>query len=112
MINYNNKRFKPIVNTDNGETSSETVFEYSQSGRVLTASYHGGPIVEGHLIGKVSDKGEITMHYHQINEQGEINAGICHSRPEILESGKIRLHESWQWLTGDRSKGQSVIEEL
>jgi hypothetical protein len=38
--------------------------------------------------------------------------GICFSTPEILENGKIRLHESWEWTSGDQSKGTSIIEEL
>jgi hypothetical protein len=112
MINYNNKSFKPVNNTENGETSPQTIFEYKQKGNILMARYQGGNIMEGHLMGKVSDNGEITMHYHQINEKGELNSGICHSRPQIMENGKLRLYETWQWLTGDQSKGQSVIEEI
>jgi len=38
--------------------------------------------------------------------------GICKSKPEILPNGKIRLHERWQWTSGDLSLGQSIIEEL
>jgi len=38
--------------------------------------------------------------------------GKCKSRPEILENGKIRLHERWQWTCGDMSKGTSVLEEI
>jgi hypothetical protein len=34
------------------------------------------------------------------------------SRPEILANGKIRLHESWEWTSGDKSTGKSIIEEL
>ncbi|WP_321538875.1 hypothetical protein [Flavobacterium piscinae] len=37
--------------------------------------------------------------------------GICHSKPEIMENGKIRLHETWQWTSGDYSNGESIIEE-
>jgi hypothetical protein len=37
--------------------------------------------------------------------------GICISKPEILENGKIRLHEFWEWTSGDKSKGTSIIEE-
>jgi len=25
---------------------------------------------------------------------------------------KIRLHESWQWTSGENTKGTSVLEEL
>lgn len=111
MIHYNNKIFKPVSNTENGETSSETAFHYKQNGNILTSEYSGGKIISGHLIGLVNDEGEIEMRYHQVNEKGELMTGICTSKPEILESGKIRLHETWQWTSGDLSKGNSVLEE-
>ncbi len=31
---------------------------------MLTAEYHGGQIVSGHLIGLVDDGGTIDMRYH------------------------------------------------
>lgn len=111
MINYNGKIFKPFSNSDNGETSHETVFHYQQEGNILTAQYSGGKIVTGHLIGLVDEKGNIEMRYHQVNEKGELMTGICYSKPEVLENGKIRLHETWQWTSGDHSKGNSIIEE-
>ncbi|QNR85400.1 n-acetylglutamate synthase [Pedobacter riviphilus] len=111
MINYNNKLFKPVNNTENGETSNETIFRYKQTGNILTAEYEGGKIMSGHLIGLVDENGNIEMRYHQINKQGELMTGICNSKPEQLANGKIRLHETWQWTSGDKSKGQSIIEE-
>lgn len=112
MINYNNKTFAAVSNTENGETSSETIFYYKQIGNILTSEYSGGRIKMGHLIGLVDEKGNIEMRYHQINENGEIMTGTCFSKPEILDNGKIRLHESWQWTSGDKSKGESIIEEV
>jgi hypothetical protein len=111
MIDYNGKIFRPISNSENGETSIETVFIYQQIGNILTSEYLGGKIKKGHLIGIVDENGYIDMRYHQVNEKNEIMTGICKSKPEILENGKIRLHESWEWTSGDRSKGQSIIEE-
>lgn len=111
MINYNNKIFKPVSNTENGETSNETVFHYKQEGNILTSEYFGGKIIKGHLIGLVDKTGNIEMRYHQINEKGELMTGFCTSTPEILSDGKIRLHETWQWTSGDLSKGNSIIQE-
>ncbi len=111
MIDYNGKIFRPTSNSENGETSSETVFIYKQTGNILTSEYSGGKIKMGHLIGIVDENGNIDMCYHQVNNKDEIMTGICKSTPEILENGKIRLHESWQWISGDKSKGQSIIEE-
>jgi hypothetical protein len=111
MINYNDKIFRPVVNSENGETSNDTVFIYKQIGNILTSEYSGGKIIKGHLIGLVDENGEIEMRYHQVNQKGELMTGICKSKPEILENGKIRLHETWQWTSGDKSKGQSIIQE-
>ncbi len=111
IINYNNKKFRPLSNTDNGETSNDTLFHYKQVGNILTSEYAGGKIKYGHLIGLVDNDGNIEMRYHQVNEKGELMTGICISRPEILSTGKIRLHENWEWTSGDKSKGRSIIEE-
>lgn len=111
-INYNNKKFKPITNSENGETTEETIFEYKQDGKILTSEYGGGQIEKGHLIGLVDEGGNIEMRYHQINTKGEFMTGICFSKPEIQSNGKIRLHETWQWTSGDKSKGESILEEI
>lgn len=111
-MNYNNKKFRPVQNSENGETSEETVFEYKQTGNILTSEYKGGQIIKGHLIGLVDEDGTIEMRYHQINNKGELMTGICLSKPELSKSGKIRLHETWQWTSGDKSSGTSILEEL
>jgi len=111
-MNYNNKTFHPISNTENGETSVETIFHYQQKDNILTCEYSGGKIAHGHLIGLMDEAGNIDMRYHQVNTAGELMTGICQSKPGILENGKIRLHETWQWTSGDFSKGESVLEEI
>lgn len=111
-MNYNGKKFKVVSNTSNGETSEETIFEYRQEGNILFSEYSGGEIRFGHLLGDVADNGEIDMRYHQINSKNELMTGECVSTPEILENGKIRLHEKWKWTSGDRTSGESIIEEI
>ena len=51
------------------------------------------------------------MRYHHVNDKEELMTGICISKPEIPENGKIRLHEFREWTSGDKSKGTSIIEE-
>lgn len=112
IINYDGKIFRPSMNSENGETSDETTFHYRQDGQILTATYSGGKIKFGHLIGLVDEFGNIDMRYHQININNELMTGICKSRPEVLSNSKLRLHETWQWTSGDNSKGTSIIEEI
>ncbi|WP_347925225.1 n-acetylglutamate synthase [Pontimicrobium sp. SW4] len=111
-MNYHGKSFAPITNSENGETSKETIFKYQQIGNILTSEYSGGKIKQGHLIGLVDEKGNIEMRYHQVNINNELMTGVCSSKPEILANVKIRLHENWKWTSGDKSEGKSIIEEL
>lgn len=112
MINYNNKKFKLVSGSENSETTSDTIFLYEQDGTILTSSYKGGNIIKGHLIGLISNDGIIEMRYHQINKDGALMTGICISKPEMTSTGKIRLYENWQWTSGDKSKGHSILEEI
>src|SRR5690349_20160778 len=111
-MNYNNKKFRVVSNTGNGETSKQTIFHYKQEGNILTCEYFGGKIIKGQLIGLVDNDGNIDMRYHQVNDKGQIMTGVCKSKPEILQDGKIRLHEVWQWTSADNSKGNSILEEM
>jgi hypothetical protein len=59
-----------------------------------------------------SETGVLEFVYHQINTKGELSSGKCHSRPELLPSGKIRLHETWKWTSGKKGEGTSPLIEL
>ena len=112
MITYHNKKYRAIANSANGETSFDTIFHYHQVGHIVTANYSGGQIISGSLIALIGANGALNMRYHQVNTKGELMTGICFSTPENLPNGKIRLHEKWEWTSGYKSKGESIIEEL
>lgn len=110
--NLDGKVFRAVSNAPNGEVGSETRFHYRQNGRIVTATYHGGEIVSGHLIATVRDSGQLDMRYHHVNVKGELMLGTCLSTPKLMPGGKLRFVEEWQWLSGDRSSGRSEIEEV
>jgi hypothetical protein len=92
--------------------TAATLFHYRQRGDIVTADYSGGSIVSGHLLAKVLANGELDMRYHHLNDRGELMLGTCQSTPEWLPDGRLRFNERWQWLSGDRSSGESAIEEV
>ena len=61
MINYNNKCFKVQLNSENGETSIDTIFKYKQEGNIVSSIYKGGFIKYGQLIGVVDELGCINQ---------------------------------------------------
>jgi hypothetical protein len=111
-INYDERKFRSVENSESGEVSVETVFNYRQKGDLVWAEYSGGDIVFGTLIAKVVEDDCLEMRYQHLNKNGELMTGKCFSTPEILADGRIRLHEKWQWTSGDNSSGNSVAEEL
>ncbi len=112
MINYNNKKFRAIVNSKNGDVDNNTVFHYWQEGDTVWGTYKNKDIRFGTLLAKVKRSGELDMRYQHLDQNGSFKGGTCISTPEILEDGRIRLHEKWQWTTGDQSSGTSTIEEV
>ncbi|KAK2603594.1 hypothetical protein QQS21_004175 [Conoideocrella luteorostrata] len=112
MAFYDNKIFVSASNTPNGEVSRATRFHYHQNDNIVWAEYEGGSIVKGSLIARVVQDNCLEMRYHHINADGELMAGKCFSKPEVLEDGRVRLHEKWEWVVGDMSSGESVIEEV
>ena len=111
-ISYDGRTFRTVSNSETGEVGDGTLFHYHQKENLVWAEYSGGQIRLGTLIAKVLDDGSLDMRYQHINANGELMTGICRSTPELLPDGRIRLHEKWQWTSGDLSSGESVIEEI
>ena len=111
-ISYDNRRFRSTANSENGEVGEETTFQYHQAGDVVWAEYSGGSILRGTIIALVLDDGSLDMRYQHINANGGLMTGRCASTPEQLPDGRLRLHETWQWTSGDLSSGESIIEEM
>lgn len=112
MINYDGKKFRAILNSENGEVSEDLIFEYRQIGDLLSCHYSGTQIRKGFLLGIVSPSGVIEMTYQQVNFQNELRTGKCISTPEVMKNGRICLHEVWEWTNGDLSSGYSLLEEI
>lgn len=111
-ISYDGRSFRIVSNSGTGESGSQTIFHYRQKGRVVWGTYRGGNIVLGTLLAKVGRSGRLEMSYQHLNKNGDFMAGRCTTRLEVLPDGRYRLHEKWQWTTGDESSGASLAEEF
>ena len=109
---YDGRRFRSVSNTANGEVDAATHFHYRQQGEVVWATYEGGGVRFGTLVATADDAGALDMRYAHVSATGALMTGVCHSLPEVLADGRLRLHETWRWTSGDGSTGTSVIEEI
>lgn len=112
IVNLDNKIFRSVSNSGNGEVSDATLFQYKQDGPMIMASYSGGSIREGSLLGQIDEEGVLTFSYQHYNTDNDFRTGRCVSTPETMSNGKLRYHETWEWTNGLEGKGTSIIEEV
>jgi len=112
ILNIDGKVFKTLSNSDNADVGEGTLFFYHQHGTIISADYSGGDIVKGHLVGKQLHSGEFDFVYHHINTKNELKIGKCLSKAVMLDDGRLKLFEKWQWLCDDMSTGLSELIEV
>ena len=109
-VNYNNRRFLFIKKEEDG--LSDTIFSYHQNGNVVWGTYEGGTIIFGNFLAQTDEQGHLDLRFQHVNIKGDIMTGTCQSTPEIMPDGRIRLHEDFQWTSGDFSHSTSTVEEI
>ena len=94
------------------DVSASTVFAFTEDrlSGVVTASYAGGSVLAGSLVG-TRDGGRVDFRYSHVTRAGFVESGVSRDRVEVLEDGRLRLHETWEW-TSSAGSGVSVLEEL
>jgi hypothetical protein len=64
----------------------------------------------GFLVG-TRTRDTLDIRYVQLNDSGETSSGYCLSTIHVLQDGRLRLDEKWQWESRPGG-GTSVVEEL
>ena len=98
-----------VSNDAGGEVSGDTVFRFHQIDHMIWAEYQGGDIRRGYLVG-TSDGATLEFRYVHLGIDGRTASGRSVDRVEVLDGGRVRLHERWRWESREGS-GTSVLEE-
>jgi mannose-6-phosphate isomerase-like protein (cupin superfamily) len=102
--------FRPLARAERGEVDVTTLFHYRQAGRTVWATYDGGRILRGTMVGRFDPDGTLALRYQHLSDDGGFRAGICRTVVH-LAGGGYRLFESWTWTEGAAGAGTSVLEE-
>ncbi|WP_440764927.1 hypothetical protein [Natronorubrum sp. DTA7] len=109
-ISFDGRTLAGVENDDGGEVGADTEFHFEQNGERIYASYSGGAIVDGHLVGTF-DGDQWDVRYVQINEDGETATGHSVGVVERLDDGRLRVEDEWEWESKP-GEGESVHEEV
>ncbi|MGZ3767278.1 MAG: hypothetical protein ACXVA2_21625 [Mucilaginibacter sp.] len=106
-----NVRMNVIQTASNGVVNELTIFTFSQNGSFVSATYSGGPIFKGFLVGAIHND-KLSFSYCQIETDGKIDNGHSECEITIGENGKIRLVENFQWTSRIDEAGVNIFQEL
>ncbi|AHG00084.1 hypothetical protein HALLA_16030 [Halostagnicola larsenii XH-48] len=109
-ISFDGRTLAGVANDESGEVGADTYFQFEQTGNRLYATYSGGAVVDGHLVGTF-DGERWDVRYAQINADGETATGHSVGDVELLEDGRIRVEDEWEWESKPGS-GESIHEEV
>lgn len=99
MINYHNKTFHAPTQVGNQKEISSFELHFKQIGKLIIAEISGHAPLYGHLLGKFTEYGVLVLHYHQINENGIIDYGICRVYPQVSTPNQMVIRLDWNSLT-------------
>jgi len=100
-----------IKTAPNGVVNESTIFFFSQTGNFVYATYSGGPIFKGYLVGTISND-KLVFSYCQIQIIGKIDNGQSECDIIFGENGKIRLIEHFKWASRNDETGVNIFQEL
>lgn len=110
-INFNNKTFRLVNNSENGTSNSETTFLYRQEGNLVTADFSGGTVRYGKIIA-LHEGEQLRMVYQMITTGNELKAGQAIAQISRIPDGRIQLSLDWEWLEPGSNRGRSEYEEI
>lgn len=112
MISYNKRRFKAVINTPECSLSPETIFEYTQEDNIVSATYKGGAIISGSLLGVVNEEGILDFYYQHVKKDEKIMTGRCSATTLVLSDGRLKICEDWESGDGNYRVGVVIKEEI
>lgn len=110
VANIDAKRMRVASVSSADGIDAHTVFTFRQSGGTVWASYSGGNIAQGFLIGTLDDS-VLTFDYIQVTRNGRRDKGESRCELSVSPAGRLQLTERFQWSSREGS-GVNVLEEI
>lgn len=109
-LNLDARRMHAVQTAANGVINRDTIFRFTQERDAVWASYAGGRIVRGFLVGMVQGD-QLTFHYCQLETGGTLNSGHSRCALQRTADGLMQIIEHFEWASG-AGTGMNIIQEI
>lgn len=109
-IHLDGLRMNAVQTAANGVINADTVFEFCQSAERVWATYAGGPIDRGYLVGIVRGI-EFEFRYCQLEKDGTLAGGHSNCELQMSHDSRVQIVEHFEWESRS-GKGTNIIQEL
>lgn len=109
-LNLDGRQMHAVQTAANGVINRDTIFRFAQEGSSVWASYAGGRIERGFLVGVAQDA-KLTFHYCQLETGGVLNSGHSTCDLQRTADGLLEIIEHFQWASG-AGTGLNIIREV
>lgn len=89
----------------------ETIFTFSQKGRLVTAEYSGGRIKQGYLVGFIFGD-QLVFSYCQLQADVRFDNGTSEFTIYRADNGKITLIEEFEVESDPGTYATNVLQEM
>ncbi len=103
------RRFRPDEAIAGGDVGVDTEFLFSERDGVVSASYQGGRVRLGFLVG-VRTGAALHFRYAQLADDGKTATGASNGVLSIREDARLQLDEHWEWDSRAGSGTSRLIE--
>jgi hypothetical protein len=103
------RRFEVVETSQTSAVSRATHFAFRERHGVVDASYAGGEIVGGRLIGR-REGDRLRSAYAQLHADGQLRTGAGTMQLEREAGDRLRLVERYRWSDG--AAGRNVLQSL
>jgi len=100
-----------IKTAPTGAVNNQTIFTFSQRENIVSASYEGGKIRQGFLVGYLT-KDNLFFSYCQLQVDGKIDNGQSICSLSWDENKKLILTENFAWSSRENEGGVNIFREI
>jgi hypothetical protein len=108
-VNLDLRVFKVVESFPASEVTTDTWFEFLERGRVVEATYSGGVLLSGRLVGR-REGDRIRAACVQLTKAGRLKSGTAEMRVRQAADGRMLVTEEYQWSDG--TTGRNVLQSV